>query len=284
MNTQDRGQEFLHQVSEIKSELPISPRLIQRLFSQAREDSIASMEDISRTISEDQGLTARILKRVNSAYYGLQAQVSTVSRAVSILGFTQIRDIVLSIGLKTVTQKIDLKLIDLLQYWHHQSSTALLARNIAREAGYEEPDDLFTIGILHDLGKLITVIYNKDAWIQINNLARKEDLPLHVAEDKFWGIDHALIGGMLLQQWNLPDWVTEPVNWHHAPEMASSRHRFASRIIHVANSLNHFMNNESGQKIDPQLERLALERVKAEDIAARTLDDPAITYLKQLFI
>ncbi len=284
MASQERGQNFLHQVSEIQSVLPISPKLIQRLFSQARENSVASLDELAQTIAQDQGLTARVLKRANSAYYGLQAEISNVSRAVSILGLSQLRDIVLSIGLKTVTQKIDVRLLDLMHYWNHQSSTALLARDLARDSGYEEPDDLLTIGILHDMGKLITVIYDKDAWMEINSLAREKDLPLHRAEEAFWGIDHALIGGMVLQHWNLPEWITEPVNWHHNPEMSSSRHRFVSRIIHVANSLTHLVNEEPRQEITPHLERLALERIQAEEMAARTLEDPSVTYLQQMFI
>jgi HD-like signal output (HDOD) protein len=284
MSDQNRGREFLHQISEKKLELPISPELVQKLFSLAREDSLASMEDISRIISRDQSLTARILKRVNSAYYGLQAQISTVSRAVSILGLSQIRDIILSIGLKSVSRQIDIRLIDLTQYWHHQSSTAILGRELARKTGFSEQDDLFTIGILHDLGKLTTAIYDRTAWVEINSLAREKGLSLHLAEQEYWGIDHALIGGMILQQWNLPEWITEPVNWHHSPETASEEHRTASRLLYTANSLTHYVQDEESQEIDFQLEKLDMQKKQAEEIAAGVIRDPAVSHLQQLFL
>lgn len=284
MSDQNRGREFLHHISEKKLELPISPELVQKLFSLAREDSLSSMEDISRIISRDQGLTARILKRVNSAYYGLQAQVSTVSRAVSILGLSQIRDIILSIGLKSISRQIDIRLMDLVGYWHHQSSTAILARELARENGFSERDDMFTIGILHDLGKLITAIFDRTAWVDINALAREKDLPLHLAEQEYWGIDHALVGGLILQQWNLTEWITEPVNWHHAPETSAKDHRPASRLMYTANSLTHRMRGEPFQEVDSQLHNLDMPKERAEEIAEGVVRDPAVSQLQKLFL
>lgn len=245
---------------------------------------MSSMEDISAIISQDQGLTARVLRWVNSAYYGLQAQVSSISRAVSILGLSQIRDAVLSIGVKSVTRDLDLSLIDLRLYWRHQISTAILARELARKTECSEPDDLFTIGILHDLGKIMTAIYDKQAWLEINALASEEGLLFQAAEQKYWGIDHALVGGMLLQQWNLPEWITEPVNWHHNPEMSSPQHLVPSRLVYTANNLVHRMDNEQAQDIDGQLEKISLDRDLAEGMAWEVSRDPGINQMQKLFV
>lgn len=218
---QDDAKTFLAQLPEIRHDLPFSPGLMHRLFAQTGESSLASLDQVAETISKDQGLTAKILAVANSAFYGLQARVSTVQRAAAVLGLAEIRNIVVAFGIRALSRKFPLpRDFDLLDYWKHQFCVATVARELARHAGSPDVADLFTAGLLHDLGKLITALYRPEDWKGIQALARERELPAHKAEDAYWGLDHGVIGSLVLKSWDFPPELYEPVNWHHAPRLA----------------------------------------------------------------
>ncbi|WP_300159582.1 HDOD domain-containing protein [Solidesulfovibrio sp.] len=222
--TQERGQRFLLELPSVKNDLPYSPDLLSRLFTLTGEDGLSPIDAIAAAVTEDQGLSARLLAMANSAYYGLQAQVATVGRAVAVLGLREVRSLVLALGMRGL---VDVRPLPegfaFAPYLDHQLAVAGAARALARTAAAMDPDDAFTAGLLHDLGKLLTALYRPEDWRAQAALAATEDLPWHEAEERHWGLDHGLIGGMVLRSWNLPEALTEPVNWHHAPKAAPER-------------------------------------------------------------
>lgn len=233
---QERGQKFLLELPSIRNELPFSPDLLTRLFGLTDEDGASPLEAIASAIAEDQGLSARLLSLANSAFYGLQAQVRTVNRAVAVLGLREVRGLVLILGMHGLAASRPLPAdFTLAPYLEHQLAVAIAAMALARESRTMAPDDAFTAGVLHDLGKLLTALYRPDDWLAEQALAAAENLPWHEAEERHWGLDHGLIGAMVLRSWNLPETLTEPVNWHHAPEAAPGR-REPGRIIGLADA------------------------------------------------
>ncbi|NJB69457.1 HD-like signal output (HDOD) protein [Desulfobaculum xiamenense] len=226
----ERGPLLLSGATELRKDLPISPQIIQQLFAQTDEDSRASLADIAKSIAADQGLTVKVLAMANSAYYGLQTEVESPARAVALLGLDTIRCLVLGIGVKGLSAKLrNGSDFDLRAYWRHQLLTAATARLLAgrlrdvpqgEDAPPVVPDQIFTAAMLHDLGKLLTAIIMPDDWATIITLAREGQLSIAEAEDTYWGLDHGVVGALALRSWNLPPSLTEPVNWHHAPDMA----------------------------------------------------------------
>lgn len=184
------------------------------------DHSSSSLVDIAKVIEKDQGLTVRILTMANSAYYGLQSQIGSVHRAVMILGLQEVRKLVLLLNIRSLDQRLDSNLFDVSTHWRHQVDVAHAAKIMAGHSSDMDPEELFTIGLLHDLGKMITALYRPDDWIAILELRSTKNVPLFMAEDAYWGLDHALIGAMTLKSWFLPASLTEPINWHHAPELA----------------------------------------------------------------
>jgi putative nucleotidyltransferase with HDIG domain len=234
---QERGQRFLLALPSVKDDLPFSPALLTRLFRLTGDDGLSPLESIAQVVSEDQGLTARLLAMANSAFYGLQAQVGTVSRAVAVLGLRQVRGLVLALGMRGLADVRPLPPgFSLRAHLEHQTAVAVAAMALARESGVMDPDDAFTAGLLHDLGKLVTALYRPDDWQAQATLCAQEPLAWHEAEERHWGLDHGLIGAMVLRAWNLPDDLTEPVNWHHAPQAAPDRGE-ACRLIGLADAL-----------------------------------------------
>ena len=219
--TLDNGQRFLLELPAVKNDLPFSPALLDRLFRLTGEGGASPLDTIAAAIAEDQGLSTRVLAMANCAFYGLQSQVRSVSRAVAVLGLREVRALVLALGMHGLAGRRPLPPgFDLSRHLEHQLAVAQAAMALARCGGAMNPDDAFTAGVLHDLGKLITALYRPDDWQAQADLVAREHLPWHEAESRHFGLDHGLIGAMVLRSWNLPDSLTEPVNWHHAPEAA----------------------------------------------------------------
>jgi putative nucleotidyltransferase with HDIG domain len=242
---QDRIQAFLRELPKMRDDLPFSPEVFRKLFVQTGASSLASLEDIGKTLGKDQGLTTRILRLANSAYYGLQAEVLSVSRAAAVLGMHEIRNIVLTLGVNGLTAGRDMPdEFDLAEYWRHQFFVGMIAREISRVTELGNPDTLFTAGLLHDIGKLIIAIRRPDDWAGIRELAEAEDLLDAEAEDEYWGLDHAVIGALVLKSWDLPPALVEPVNWHHAPEL-SPGHSNESTVVCLADCAAHAVDEDS---------------------------------------
>ncbi len=237
--SQERGQRFLLTLPSVQNDLPYSPALLTRLFRLTGEDGLSPLDAIAAAVAEDQGLTTRLLAMANSAYYGLQAQVATVSRAVAVLGLREVRALVLALGMRGLADVRPLPPgFSQQRFLTHQATVAAAAMALARESGAMAPDDAFTAGLLHDLGKLITALYRPEDWQAQAESAKALSLPWHEAEERHWGLDHGLIGAMVLRSWNLPDSLTEPVNWHHAPQAAPGDPR-PCRLIGLADALAH---------------------------------------------
>ncbi|MDY7000587.1 MAG: HDOD domain-containing protein [Thermodesulfobacteriota bacterium] len=179
----------MKELTQIPQNLPYSPGLLRKLFSQTSGDSLASLTEISETMAQDQGLTAKILTMANSAFYGLQAKVTTVSRAMVVLGLKEVRTMVLLIGIKALTKNmVDPDLLNLREYWRHQIITAAAAGPIAARAGVNS-EDMFTAALLHDLGKLLTALHRPKDWQAVSSLAASENIPHAMAEEQHWGLE-----------------------------------------------------------------------------------------------
>ncbi|WP_428567409.1 MAG: HDOD domain-containing protein [Solidesulfovibrio sp. DCME] len=235
--SQESGQRFLLTLPAVQNDLPFSPVLLTRLFRLTGDDGLSPLDAIAAAVAEDQGLTTRLLALANSAYYGLQAQVGTVSRAVAVLGLREVRALVVALGMRGLADVRPLPPeFSPREFLEHQTAVAAAAMGLARASGVMEPDDAFTAGLLHDLGKLITALYRPGDWQAQAALAKAQAIAWHEAEERHWGLDHGLIGAMVLRSWNLPDSLTEPVNWHHAPQAAPGDAR-PCRLLGLADAL-----------------------------------------------
>ncbi|QGY40712.1 HDOD domain-containing protein [Pseudodesulfovibrio cashew] len=247
---QEKIQDFLNELPRMREDLPFSPRLLKRLFIQTGSNSTASLEEVGETLSKDQGLTTRILSLANSAYYGLQSEVQSVPRAAAVLGMGEIRNIVLALGVQSLTKQCDLpEDFSLGEYWQHQLLVGMAAREFSRMTDLGNPGNLFTVGLLHDVGKLITAMRRPEDWQIIHDLADDESLLDAEAEDRHWGSDHALVGSLVLSSWELPDELTEPVKWHHDPAL-SPAHSNESMIICLANYAIHAADDPEGPYVE----------------------------------
>lgn len=243
----EKAQKFLSTLAGQCPELPFEPTLLPELFASTAGNSMSSVTHIAGLVERSQGLATRILRMANSAYYGMNAPVSSLSHAIRLLGVNEVRAIILQLGVTAVIRQLKLpKIFPVREIWEHQIFTACLARMIAQSmpagvpAGEEEvsPDELYAAGLLHDLGKTMVAAHCPDDWLAINDLAACEGIPYFQAEEDYWGIDHSVAGARLLAFWGLPVKLTELVGWHHAPVHGPVPYKTPIHILAAANLLS----------------------------------------------
>lgn len=278
-----QAEEFLLQLSEAENELPVSPDLLGDLFQQTSEQCCVSLDEASLTISKDQGLTSRILARANSAYYGVQGKISSISRAVNLLGLSELRKILLFVSVSSLGEKTRTDIFDLRGYWDHQCFVAVLAAEMGNISGRQDSEDLFISGILHDMGKLMTALYQPRAWTRILETASSKGLSHYRAEHEFWGIDHAMAGAMVLRRWNLPEAITEPINAHHSFQNADESFRSQAIILNLADSISHNINNNLFRPETLLFDQIGLNAEQAMNAARQVSSDPSLSELSSLF-
>lgn len=232
----DAAQALLDELLRRPPELPYDPGLLRELFDSTRDDSMAPLSAVAGVVNKAQGLATRVLSLANSAYYGLQSEVTSVQRAVAVLGMAEIRALVLALGVSRMIDRSRLPAaFNLREYWGHQLSVAAGCRLLARRVPGCDAETCYTAGLLHDLGKLLIAAYRPDDWAAIRQLASDEKLMDSEAEELLLGLDHGVVGARLLSFWDLPMALTEPINWHHAPHLAGE-HQRAALVVHVADA------------------------------------------------
>lgn len=216
-------QQALERIISRVKQLPALPEVAGRLM-ELLGDPGSSIEEVNALISRDPALTATIIKLVNSSYYGLRKQVASLSRALSLLGFRTVKNIVLTAaatGLFETSETSDL--FHARDFARHSVAQAVVCRYLARYSGCCDPETAFAAGLLHDIGKLLTDIAFHDRYSQIAGLARRENITYYEAETEVWELDHAAIGALLAKYWHFPPLLCDAIRHHHSLEEESTR-------------------------------------------------------------
>jgi HD-like signal output (HDOD) protein len=217
----------------------------------------SSIANIAKLISEDPGLTGRILKLANSPLFACLAKIESITQAITIIGVQQVRDLALAISVMDVFKGIPAGLIDMQQFWRHSIATGIAARVLAtnqREANLER---FFVMGILHDIGRLTMIVRLPDLFRTMLMECRETGRSLHQIERERLGFDHSEVSGELLKKWKIPSRIAEPVELHHRPMRANQYPREAS-VLHLADVIVHAMElGKSGDAAIPALDTSA---------------------------
>ena len=198
-------------------ELPSMPQVVHKVIEKSRNPN-CSVKELSELVARDQGLVSRILRLVNSAFYGFSRRISTINLAITILGLRNVRNLVINVGLAgffrgggSESRETRLRL------WEHSVETAVGAMTLARMRKMSEPDEAFTAGLLHDIGRIALDYQHHDLSARIENLVSEEGLSPGLAEEKVIGVDHGAIGAWVAAQWNLPRMLCDAIRFHHDP-------------------------------------------------------------------
>ena len=224
-----------------------SPPLVYQRLTKVIEDPRSSVKDIVQIISEDQGLTAQILKLANSPLYGLQ-KIESINRAVTMIGTRELRDLALAVSTMETFPGIPEEFLNMKKYWQHSIACGIIARNLAIYLRELSTERFFVAGILHDLGQLVVCILLPETVKTLLVDCHSSNLPFPALERQHFGFDHAELGAALLSSWKIPQNIVEPVACHHTPHTADQHLREAT-IVHIADiicqSLGYGLNGEA---------------------------------------
>ncbi len=220
-------------IIEAFSALPSLPVVIQKLHNLIEDQNI-DIKTVSNVIETDPGFTARVLKLVNSPFYGLSRGVTSVGEAITILGFDAVHQLILTTSLLKVFDS-DSTEPSIKDFWHHSFGVGTIAKHLIDQNDKDTRNEVFLCGILHDIGRLIFIkiapelfswfYYKRGAATGINE------------EAEYYEIDHQKTGQLLAEKWNFPDSIAMAIGQHHSP-LNADKYQLHASAIHIADILS----------------------------------------------
>lgn len=233
--TQDIFDKILREHQELSS----LPQTLTRVLDIIRRDD-STAQDLAEVIIVDPALTAKLLRIVNSPYYGSSRKINTVTQAVMTIGYRALAALALSTSVYDLTGKWATTL-DRVKFWRHSLEVAVASRKIAEAIGYQPAEEAFIAGLLHDLGLLVLESSFSEKFSRIwKQFEAGEDI--WTLEEEALGTNHARVGQFLLDQWNLPPTICRAVGMHHNEFVAGTTDADfrLGQILALANSFSRF--------------------------------------------
>lgn len=243
-------------------DLPTLPKIVLKITELVNNPK-SSARDLAGVITDDQVLTARLLKFVNSSFYGFPQNISTATDAIVLLGFDAIRNLLLTTSMFDLfSDKNKENELNREKMWDHSLGCAVAAKVIGNYIRYDNPEELFVSGLLHDIGKIVEMLFLPDDFAGVVSMVENKNILMLAAEDHVLGYTHADVGRLLAERWNLPSKLVTVIAFHHQPGLAG-RFSQEAAIVHLADILCRAMNIGSGgdNKIPP-LDKNAWETIQ----------------------
>jgi putative nucleotidyltransferase with HDIG domain len=253
------AQTFLKRLDSIP-DLPTLPNIVMKV-NNLLQDPDTSIKELGDTVETDQAMVTKILRLVNSTFYGFRSKIRNISHAIIILGFNNVRNALVSVSIiKTFSGKNAFEGFEIEDFWKHSVAVAVTSRYLSEQSRLDSPDDCFVSGLLHDIGKLVLSQYFTESFGQVWKSVKRNGLSFYEAEQKLLPVSHAQIGGHLAKKWQFPVSLIDSITYHHAISKGVSNLN-QLLIVHTANTI---VNNHKGDlgmrpdfsMIDPEARRI----------------------------
>ena len=248
---------------EALKNIPTLPGTVQKIGEMVDSPTISATE-VGKVIAQDQVLAAKVLRLINSSFYGFPGRISLVSHGVVLLGFNVVKGLVLS---ASVFDMMDEKMIWL---WEHSMATSAVSGIIARHLNHPEAEEVAVAGLLHDIGKVLMAVELPEYLEPLDAYVAEKNVSRVVAEKEVLGITHCHVASWLCAKWNLPINLSEPLMYHHAPRRAEHAPVQAA-IVHLANVLTRARGFGSGG--DPFVPKINLYAWDKLGLTVKDLDE-----------
>ncbi len=228
--------EIQNKISTLRN-LPTLPHILVKLIGACNKEEVDIVE-VASLVEKDPALSTKILKLVNSAFYGLPKKIESIHHSISYLGTGTIKNIAIGSSIhQTFRPQKGSSLFNMKIFWWHSLRCAVLARLIARETNYKNPEEAFLTGLLHDIGRLVLWVNYPNEYSKL--LEKHNGRPdLLLAGEIRQGVTHCEIGAWLLHRWNLQPFMVDAVLYHHEPKKRIKNALSLVQIIWVANALS----------------------------------------------
>jgi putative nucleotidyltransferase with HDIG domain len=239
-------------------DLPALPEIVMELMAALRQP-VVDYSRVEMLIGKDPALTTRLLKLANSSFFGLATRVSSVHAACLVLGASTITQIISALAVREQFPLDNGSVLDRKLLWQHSLGTAVAARVLAQELDME-PEQAFTAGLLHDLGKLAMDSYFSERYAQVNAYRSENRCSIEEAEMRVMGVNHRQVGAGLAEHWHLPPHLIRAIGAHGAPDEGEQDR--LTDVVHVADILTQALGiGDSGNTSVPSLSAGAWERL-----------------------
>jgi HD-like signal output (HDOD) protein len=261
--------EAVNAVSHIATLPEITLKIIQLV-----ENPKSTAQDLNKLISNDPALVARILKVVNSAFYGLPGQIGSINRAIVLLGLNAVKNIVIAASLAKlfrggrVSPQFSAK-----ELWTHSAAVGVMSKLIVGRLNNQLPDEAFLAGLIHDIGILVELQGMRDSLVEVAEKASNETRRYVEVETEIMGVDHQALGAGLTSRWKFPRSFQYVTGHHHQPLALASECRWLTCVVHVADQICvregiGYSLTCKGEALDPQvLEELKLPIETVNELA-----------------
>ncbi len=220
-------------IKSVMSNLPPLPQVTRQLLLIIADEK-ASAQDVAKVLSSDQALAGKVLKLVNSSFYGVQQDVTTISRAVVLLGFTGVRNLAMGFGSISALQKLGGEL-DMEGFWAHALANGAAAQSLAPFVNRRtDPEEAFLAGLMHDIGAYVLAVAVPEIYAPILEDPGRDRLE---AESEMCGMTHAQVGRGLLKFWGLPHPFSDAAGYHHDFARATDGSQPLTNLVALADVL-----------------------------------------------
>lgn len=264
-------QSAVQEISHIATLPEVTMKIIQLV-----EDPDSTANDLNKVISNDPALGARILKVVNSAFYGLPGQIGSINRAIVLLGLNAVKNIAIAASLAKLFRggKIS-ENFDARDLWSHAIACASGTRLLAKHAGLGLPDEAFLAGLIHNIGIMVEIQARRAKFVQVMEKLEKEpETTLREAEQEILGATHEQFGTALCKLWKFPQSFQYVTGFHHNPMDLNEKNRTLTGLVHIADVLAGnlelgFVRSQETKEYDPALLlALNITQEHIDDVAA----------------
>ena len=201
-------------VAEFK-DIPPMPNVMVKALSVIKNPS-TGIAELAKIMQVDQVISTKTLSLVNSAFYGFRQQITSIQKALVVLGMMKAKNIIMSLALKQMMTAQGSR-----ELWEHSIKCAVAAEILAKEYRVINPDDAFVIGFLHDIGKMLLNTKNPLKYSKVRYLAQQDNINLVDIEDAQFGTNHCVLGALVSKKWQLPVILTNCIRYHHDPVQSS---------------------------------------------------------------
>lgn len=255
------SEEILRKIEQI----PTLPMVVTRIM-QLIENPKTSAAEITKVISLDPALTVKILKLVNSAYYGFPKKITTITHAIMILGFEDVKNIALSVSVFDIFKQEETEgaVFDRIAFWQHAIAVGVCTKLLAKKMRYKNAEEAFIAGLLHDVGKIIIDQFFHEELVQIMQIVRTENTLFINAERKLFDMDHTEVGRVVARKWGLPQAIIDCIAYHHDPSIREDLDILVS-MVHASDIFTRIQKiGSGGDDLVPQLKKEAWTKLKLQ--------------------
>ena len=252
-------------LEKIIEDLPNLPSMPQIVFEALAiiGNPKSSIRALTKVISRDLSITTQILKMVNSAYYGFPSQITTINQAMALLGFDNVRGVIFGAATKPMLTTYSGR-----HLWIHSIRCAVGCQIISKGLNMGDPDEAFVVGLLHDVGKTVMELYDRNRMKELTRLINMGADQLYMEQTMF-GYLHTEAGAALASKWKLPQVIIDCIRYHHTPQ--DSGDNALAQIVYVANVLT--QENDEFPMFDPEvLDYLDFEITNPVDVRAQIFE------------